>query len=378
MWEGYEAKLATAKTRGEISVVAGALGGAAPAPLPADARRTPRSAYNPAVSADGRYVAFESAEGNLNFAKRYGQMRVYVTDRDRAHASSASLGIDFKRDPHSAYNPSLSADGRVVAYETSESKRGALDVWVTRPARAARVEDPAPAGVTSDLYEPSLSPDGRFLAFTALTGAGSRASSCAISRPGDTVQVSDGGSAWEPVVSARRARGRVHARRPRRGARLGVGGASTVVAPPAASASASEPSLSRRRARAWRSPRAGRASRHGRLRPRPGRRARRCSPRAPRGAAGPPAFGGSSHPSLSRRRHARRVHLRRLEPLAGQVQPGARDLRPRPRARDDDAGLARGRRSTAASARPRAQAARARCGSRSSALLETPSSSSEL
>ena len=40
----------------------------------------PVSSYNPAMSADGRWVAFESARGNLNFAKRYGQMAVLVRD----------------------------------------------------------------------------------------------------------------------------------------------------------------------------------------------------------------------------------------------------------------------------------------------------------
>src|SRR3954471_7569179 len=173
VWEGYEAKLPTAKSRGEIGVVAGSAFAAAPATVTGDARRTPRSAYNPSVSGDGRYVAFESAEGNLNFAKRYGQMRVYVTDRVTGRTELGSQAIDFAHDHHSAYNPSLSADGRVVAYETSESTHGALDVWVTdlRTRVARRI--PAPAGVAGDLYEPSLSPDGRFLAFTAMAGGAS-------------------------------------------------------------------------------------------------------------------------------------------------------------------------------------------------------------
>ena len=46
----------------------------------------PRSNYNPALSADGRWVAFESALGNLNFAKRYGRMEVLARDlRSGAH-----------------------------------------------------------------------------------------------------------------------------------------------------------------------------------------------------------------------------------------------------------------------------------------------------
>jgi Tol biopolymer transport system component len=192
VYEAYDAKLAAAKAQGEIGVMATALGGlpvVASAPDPGAIRRTPRSAYNPAVSSDGRFVAFESAEGNLNFAKRYGQMRVYVKDL-RSGITRLAPGIDYRADPHSAYNPSLSADGRVVAYETSESKRGELDVWVAdmRTGKAVR------AG--RDIYEPALSPDGRYLAFTGGTDVFLRDL-----RTGATQRVSDGSEAWEPVVA---------------------------------------------------------------------------------------------------------------------------------------------------------------------------------
>ncbi len=186
-FESYEAKLALAKTKGEIGVVAGALDGSGT--LLRRPGTGPASAYNPAVSADGRFVAFESAEGNFNFAKRYGQMAVWVHDTERgvAHPASASA----LKVPFSAYNPTISGDGHVVAYETSESAHGDLAVWVTdvRSGRARLVG--------KDIYEPSLSPDGRFLAFT---GAGSQVFLRDLRR-GTTRQVFNGGEAWEPVVS---------------------------------------------------------------------------------------------------------------------------------------------------------------------------------
>ncbi len=193
VYESYDAKLAAAKTAGEIAVMSRSLTGApfvASAPDPGAVRHTPRSAYNPAVSADGRYVAFESAEGNLNFAKRYGQMRVYVKDTRRG-VTKLAPGIDYKSDPHSAYNPSLSADGQVVAYETSESKRGELDVWVAnlRTGRAQRIG--------RNIYEPALSPDGRHLAYTTSASAVQLRDL----RTGRTQLVSGGAEAWEPVVA---------------------------------------------------------------------------------------------------------------------------------------------------------------------------------
>ena len=291
VWEGYEAKLATAKARGEISVVAASLGGAAPAPLLADGRRTPRSAYNPAVSADGRYIAFESAEGNLNFAKRYGQMRVYVTDTKTGRTELASLGIDFKRDPHSAYNPSLSADGRVIAYETSESVKGALDVWVTDLRTHRAVKIPRPIGVTSDLYEPSLSPDGHFLAFTAETGVFVRDLATGL-----TTRLSDG-DAWEPVVS--RGGTRVaFTRGPRVIVRDVGSGAETVVSPPSRSWSASEPSLSADGTRVAFTARGASEDDTG-VYVRDLVSGQTLLASRASGVSGPPAFGGSSHPSLS-------------------------------------------------------------------------------
>ena len=292
-YEAYEAKLAVAKTRGEIGVLARAAGGTL-----TEVRRPtdggPSSAYNPSISADGRFVAFEAAAGNLNFAKRYGQMGVWVRDLRTGRTTLASRGASSK--PFSAYNPSLSADGRVVAFETSESERGALAVWVRdlRTGRPSRI--PRPPGVTSDLYEPALSPDGRFLAFTALSGAGESDVFLRELRTGRTVQVSDGES-WEPVVSA----GGRHVAFSRSG-RVVVKdlatGVSTVVAPPAASASSSEPSLSADGQRvAFTSRGAGEQDTGVYVRD----LATGSTLLASRatGASGPPAFGGSSHPSLS-------------------------------------------------------------------------------
>jgi Tol biopolymer transport system component len=169
-YERYEAALPTAKTRGEIAVLERTLGTAAPPvvasrPNASSSWRTPRSSYNPAVSADGRFVAFETSDGNLNFAKRYGQMAIFVRDLQRGLTWRASPKLGA---PRSAYNPTISGDGRLVAYESSESRNGALDVFVTdqRTGRTQRIAPPR--GLAGQVYEPALSADGRWLAFTAL------------------------------------------------------------------------------------------------------------------------------------------------------------------------------------------------------------------
>jgi len=164
-------------------------------------RGTPTSSYNPAISADGRTVAYEAAPGNLNFAKRYGAMGIFVADlaRERVRPLSAELGDGV---PRSAYNPTVSGDGRLVAYESSESRRGRVDVVLAdlRTGRQAAV--PAPAGSSGRLSEPRLSADGRWLAFTAAAGARSAVYLRHL-RSGRVTRISaPGEEAWEPVPSA--------------------------------------------------------------------------------------------------------------------------------------------------------------------------------
>ena len=177
VFEGYEQKLPVALKRGEISVLARPLSGGAVLNVSARAaRRTPRSAYNPTVSADGRRVAFEAAEGNLNFAKRYGQIRVFVSDlKTRRTAAMPTprvrAGVSL-----SAYNPVIAASGTYVAYQ-AQRRGGQSAVYVTdlrtgRPALASRGAGGAPRA-DDGVYDPAISGDGRYVAFaTAASNLG--------------------------------------------------------------------------------------------------------------------------------------------------------------------------------------------------------------
>jgi Tol biopolymer transport system component len=199
-WEGYEAKLAIVKQRGEIAVLASGAGGA-PVRVSGPAAALvggPHSAYNPALSANGRWVAYEAAAGNLNFAKRYGEMQIFVRDLASGRTTTISPGGV----PASFYNPAISGDGRLVAYESSSSRGGALGLLVSDRRRGTLARVPRPAGTSGDLSEPALSADGRMLAFTAVDGQGHSAvfvrdlgarRSARISAPGQ--------EAYEPALS---------------------------------------------------------------------------------------------------------------------------------------------------------------------------------
>jgi Tol biopolymer transport system component len=175
-FEAYEQKLPLALQRGEISVVAHDLASAtdllaSPATASCSA---PSSSYNPSVSGDGRYVAYECSEGNRNFAKRYGQIKVFVSDTTTGTTElirgpdDGGSGVS-----RSAYNPAISADGGSLAYE---AVRGDGRTAIVVRNLATGVTETASEGLRGDFYEPSISADGRVVAFTSAptTGADSR------------------------------------------------------------------------------------------------------------------------------------------------------------------------------------------------------------
>jgi Tol biopolymer transport system component/plastocyanin len=179
VFEGYEQKLPVALERGEISVLARSIAGGESRNVSARPdRRTPRSAYNPTVSGDGRRVAFESAEGNLNFAKRYGQIRVFVDDVKTGRTRAIPLPRVARGVSLSGYNPVISAAGRHVAYQ-AQRRNGQSAVYVadlrTRHTTLASRGSGSSAGADNGVYDPAISGDGSKVAFTtaaANLGAG--------------------------------------------------------------------------------------------------------------------------------------------------------------------------------------------------------------
>src|SRR4051812_20416787 len=125
-YEAYRQKLPLAVKLGEIAVIRADLASGRTAivsRLPRAGRDGPDpiSAYNAAISGDGRRIAFESSRGNQNFAKRYGRIGVLLA------AGGRTRGVDRRvRDVHdsqSAYNPAISADGSRVAYQAVRDGR---------------------------------------------------------------------------------------------------------------------------------------------------------------------------------------------------------------------------------------------------------------
>lgn len=80
-----------------------------------------------ALSADGRYVAFDSSAGNLTPDDTNGRQDVFVRDVVAGQTWRASLGTDGQQGNASSSTPGISPDGRVVGFVSAASNLVAND-----------------------------------------------------------------------------------------------------------------------------------------------------------------------------------------------------------------------------------------------------------
>src|SRR5262249_32007494 len=128
----------------------------------------------PSVSADGRYVAFHSDATNLVFGDTNGCTDVFVYDRQTGATARVSVASDGAQGNAGSVDPSVSGDGRFVAFHSAASNlvpgdtNGVTDVFVydrqTGATARVSVASDGTQGNASSL-EPSVSGDGRFVAF---------------------------------------------------------------------------------------------------------------------------------------------------------------------------------------------------------------------
>jgi Tol biopolymer transport system component len=128
----------------------------------------------PAISADGRYVAFDSDADNLAFGDVNDAFDVFVKDRQTDVLTQASVDDSGMQVSGDSIRPSVSADGRFVAFYSDASNlvpgdtNGATDVFVhDRRSGATKRVSVAAGGVeaNSDSVRPAISGDGRLVVF---------------------------------------------------------------------------------------------------------------------------------------------------------------------------------------------------------------------
>ncbi len=129
----------------------------------------------PSISADGRYVAFHSYASNLVVGDTNYSADVFVHDRLMGVTTRLSVNVNGVQGMGVSLYPSISADGRLIAFQSSASNlvpgdtNAKPDVFVRdwQANKTTRVSI-ANAGFTQgdgDSGYPSISADGRFVAF---------------------------------------------------------------------------------------------------------------------------------------------------------------------------------------------------------------------
>jgi Tol biopolymer transport system component len=132
------------------------------------------TSYAPSISADGRYVAFVSNARNLVAGDTNARGDVFVRDLQTNDTTRISVDSSGKQGNSNSGYPSISADGRYVAFESradnlvADDTNRVLDVFARNlqtntTTRVSLASDGTQGNGTS--YAPSISADGRYVAF---------------------------------------------------------------------------------------------------------------------------------------------------------------------------------------------------------------------
>ena len=163
-------------------------GGVAPTPFPGN-----DSSFSPSVSSDGRHLAFVSLASNLVPGDTNGVLDVFVLDRQTDALVRVSTNAFGGQADGQSWSPAISPDGRYVAFASNATNlvegdtNGAGDVFrkdlvsgeVVRASVSDDEAEATPFGASSprdDANVVSITAGGRFVAFqsclSGLDGAG--------------------------------------------------------------------------------------------------------------------------------------------------------------------------------------------------------------
>jgi Tol biopolymer transport system component len=133
--------------------------------------------FKPSINSDGRFVAFESIATNLVDGDSNGRRDIFVRDRQTGTTERISVSESAAQANRDSFNPSISGDGRFVAFESLATNlidadgNGRRDIFV-RDRQAATIERVSVATggaqANADSFNPSINADGSFVAFESL------------------------------------------------------------------------------------------------------------------------------------------------------------------------------------------------------------------
>lgn len=130
--------------------------------------------YRPSISANGRYIAFFSNASNLVSGDTNGVGDIFVHDRETGQTDRVSIASDGMEGNEQSLLPTISADGRYIAYDSYASNlvsgdmNSAWDVFVhdrlTGQTNRVSIASDGSEGNDASIT-PSISADGRYIAY---------------------------------------------------------------------------------------------------------------------------------------------------------------------------------------------------------------------
>lgn len=133
-----------------------------------------QASYEPSISADGRYVAYTSAATNLVAGDTNATLDVFVRDRTANTTTRVSVASSGAQGNGPSEQPSISEDGRYVAFTSfadnlvTRDTNSTYDVFVHDRLRRTTVRVSVSSAETPGndrSLRPAVSADGRYVAF---------------------------------------------------------------------------------------------------------------------------------------------------------------------------------------------------------------------
>jgi Tol biopolymer transport system component len=144
--------------------------------LTSDGKQANVGSVTPAISADGRWVAFLTDASNLVEEDTNKAGDIFVHDRQSGETWRVSVASDGTEGNGRSYEPHISADGRFVVFTSDASNlvsgdtNRVSDVFIhdlqSGETRRVSLASDSRQG-NSRSYDPSISADGRFVVFTS-------------------------------------------------------------------------------------------------------------------------------------------------------------------------------------------------------------------
>ncbi len=142
--------------------------------ITSDGSQSDNSSFAPSLSADGRFVAFESNAGNLVPGDTNGTTDIFVHDRDTGETGRISVASDGSQSNRRSAESHISANGRFVVFRSAATNLVAgdtnneIDIFVhDRETRTTTRVSVASDGSQANNFNfaARMSADGRFVSF---------------------------------------------------------------------------------------------------------------------------------------------------------------------------------------------------------------------